>query len=303
MRDIAEECGCGASTVSRWLSKHDIEKRQGKPEPADRRLTDADWLREQYVEQEQSSVDIAEECDCTHQPVLNWLYKHGIKTRACGNPTDQRLTDPEWLREQYVEQKQTTYDIAEKCNCSQMSVRRWLRKHDIKTRGPGAGGGRPTPDQRLTNPEWLREQYVERELSILSIAEKCGCSGTAVSNWLNEHGIGTRPTHPSGKDHPNWRGGYAAYGPGWNSTKRQRVRERDGFSCQDPNCDVTQTEHRDRYGQKLHVHHLMKARDVDDPEERNAMGNLVTLCRDCHMKWEQVAKAGIHPQIEGVTVE
>jgi len=41
----------------------------------------------------------------------------------------------------------------------------------------------------------------------------------------------------------------------------------------------------------------------DDPEERNAAENLITLCRDCHQRWERMAEAGIRPQIDGFTAD
>jgi 5-methylcytosine-specific restriction endonuclease McrA len=62
---------------------------------------------------------------------------------------------------------------------------------------------------------------------------------------------------------------------------------------------VTQSEHIDDHDTKLHVHHLKKARNVSDPEKRNAPENLITLCRDCHQKWEKMADAGLVPELVG----
>jgi 5-methylcytosine-specific restriction endonuclease McrA len=257
---------------------------------------DEEWLREQYVEERRTTVDIAEECGCDDTTVGDWLKRHGIETRRGGVQTPEELTDKEWLREQYVEEGRTTYEIAERCGCSGWTVGTWLERHGIETRR----GGRPTPEE-LTDEKWLREQYVEKERTTAGIADECGCSGVTVGTWLKRHGIETRAIE--GEHHPNWNGGSQPYGSGWNASKRRTVRERDDHTCQDPTCSVTQDDHLDRYDEKLHVHHLIKARDLDDAEERNAAENLITLCRDCHQRWERMAEAGIRPQIDGVTAD
>jgi len=153
----------------------------------------------------------------------------------------------------------------------------------------------PQSDDRLAYPEWLREQYIERERSTREIAEMCGCSPQTISRHLKKHGIDTRDI--VGEYHHNWDGGPAPYGRGWTEPKRRKVRERDDYECQSARCSMTQAEHIDEYGQKLHVHHLHKARDIDDPEERNKMDNLITLCRDCHARWEKIADAGLQPEV------
>jgi predicted HNH restriction endonuclease len=49
-------------------------------------------------------------------------------------------------------------------------------------------------------------------------------------------------------------------------------------------------DHLEEYGRRLDVHHITPAREIDDPDERNAMDNLITLCRGgCHHTWEQMA--------------
>lgn len=92
-----------------------------------------------------------------------------------------------------------------------------------------------------------------------------------------------------GEGSPVWLGGRQNYGPGWNDTKKRKVRIRDQARCQQ--CGRTEPEHLREHGRKHTVHHIQKARDFDDPEERNAMDNLITLCctKECHSKWEKMA--------------
>jgi hypothetical protein len=49
-------------------------------------------------------------------------------------------------------------------------------------------------DERLADPDWLREQYVERDLTSYEIAELCDCTPSTVSRWLQKHGVDTGQT-------------------------------------------------------------------------------------------------------------
>lgn len=99
----------------------------------------------------------------------------------------------------------------------------------------------------------------------------------------------------TGEDHPLWKGGTFPYGSGWTDTKKEQVRERDGRECQ--HCGRGEEEHMELTGMKHSVHHIQKARAVDDPSQRNSMENLVTLCRiapqngdkPCHDMWEEMS--------------
>jgi len=91
----------------------------------------------------------------------------------------------------------------------------------------------------------------------------------------------------TGEGNPNWSGGRANYGHGWNKTKKKAVRRRDGHECQ--SCGMSQEDHLEEHGRKLDVHHIRPARTVGDPEERNAEENLISLCISCHHLWEQMA--------------
>lgn len=100
---------------------------------ADERLTDADWLRERYVERELTTYDIADKCDCSKSSVVRWMRKHGIETRSPSRAADERLTDREWLRRQVHELDKTGTDIAEICDCDSSTVYNWFQHHDIDT--------------------------------------------------------------------------------------------------------------------------------------------------------------------------
>lgn len=80
--------------------------------------------------------------------------------------------------------------------------------------------------------------------------------------------------------------GTVDYGPDWPE-QREKALERDNWICQDPNCDVTDEEHRGMHGQGLDVHHIKKVRLFEKEEDAHRLENLVALCRACHVKWER----------------
>jgi hypothetical protein len=85
----------------------------------------------------------------------------------------------------------------------------------------------------------------------------------------------------------------------WNDSRwqrrRQRVLERDNYRCQTPGCEIDQSDHTNRCGTELHIHHITPRRefvDADghyDAETANALDNLITLCAKHHRFWEQFA--------------
>lgn len=259
---------------------------------------DESWLRKQYVEKQLIASKIADICNCSKKTIYRWLRRHGIDTRDGGSlaerkAADSRLTDCEWLREQYDTQGKSSREIAQEIGCSKGAVQNWLEKHGIPT-----DGQRNDIIEPLSNKQWLRREYVDKGKSGYEIAKACGCSTTSVYKWIREHGIERQYNGKvCGEEHWWYSGGSKPYGRGWNRRKKRSVRSRDGYKCQDPACSVTQDEHLDQYGQKLHVHHLRKARDVEDANERNAKENLITLCRDCHKEWEKIADAGLVPEL------
>ena len=74
------------------------------------------------------------------------------------------------------------------------------------------------------------------------------------------------------------------YGPNWDS-KREEAITRDGGCCTE--CGMAREEHRDRYDQDLHVHHIVPIREIGDYTKANRLDNLTTLCFKCHQLVEQ----------------
>lgn len=200
-KDIGDELGISDTTVRNWLKQHGIDRRsasearaEGNIEP----LHNSDWLHEQYVNEQRSTRNIAEELDVSRSAVSNWLDRHNIEkpvdTDACGKQPAEELKDEEWLREQYVGQERSTYDIADELGVVKTTVAKWMREHSIDFRSPSqrVAKGDISP---LTDEDWLRDQYVNQERSMDNIADDLELSTGAVRSWLERHEIDRRSAH------------------------------------------------------------------------------------------------------------
>lgn len=91
---------------------------------------DEDTLRELYVEQCMTQVEVAEELGASRHTVMNWMDRFGISAEC---ESTLNLRDADWLHTEYVEKDKSMVEIAEHCGCSTESVSRWLSNHGIAT--------------------------------------------------------------------------------------------------------------------------------------------------------------------------
>lgn len=279
--DIAEEMECSRVTVSNWLSKFGIDIRGRQPDSC--ALEDESLSRELYVEQGRSLSGVTEEVGTTVWKVRYWLDRHGIETREPGGSgfAVPELTDADWLRERYLEQGATTVEIADELGCTARTVNAWMHKHDIDCPWKLP----ETAQNKLSNPDWLRWAYEVRDRHVEDIADELRCSTGYLYEQLGRHDI--TGFDMVGEDHPMWNGGEYAYGEGWSEGTREAIRDRDDRECR--LCGMSSDEHHEKHGMKLHVHHIVKARNVERSERRNDHENLITLCATCHVIAEETA--------------
>lgn len=144
---------------------------------------------------------------------------------------------------------------------------------------------------------WLDREYSQNGRAASDIAAQSGCNENNILFWLSKHGIPRRSMKEvrqrkhwgvSGKNNPMF-GRTGAANPRFvdgGSPERQRlyvqgvgreflkaVRVRDEFKC--VRCRAPK-----KGPKSLHVHHIRPW--AGHPEMRFDMGNVVTLCRDCH---------------------
>lgn len=199
-------------------------------------------------------------------------------------PGSKKYRDEETLRRLYHDEWMSTIAIADEFDVSDKTIQYWMKKHGIERRDHTEKTAHP----ELHDADLLREWYHDEGLTTFDIADRIGCEQAPVWQAMNRHGTELRPpvNELNGEDHPSYKHGGAAYGKGWTEEKRERVRERDGRKCRV--CGLSGAAHREKFGQRLHVHHIQPAHTVDDPDYRNSMDNLVTLCHPCHERWEGV---------------
>lgn len=274
---IAEEAGCANPTVGKWLKRHGIPVRsQSEAMGCPVELQNKDWLYEQYVLQNKNMKEIAEELGCGHNTVFEWVKRHNL-TKSC--PTKRRklnykydrLLCKELLYDIYVTQKKSTVEIAALLNCSHASVWQWLNRHNIPTRSVRESR---LSSQELTDPLWLKNEYVINEKTTEEIADDLGCAPQTVLNWLNAHNIDRINAHPCGPNSSAWRGGvsFEPYCPKFNEKRKEKVRDNFNRRCAICGCPEN--------GKKLSVHHI----DYNKMQGCTHGWNLVPLCPNCHSK-------------------
>jgi hypothetical protein len=180
--------------------------------------------------------------------------------------------DAEWLREQYRVQKRSTASIADECDCSKETIRRWLDRHGIGTRSRSEAAtlrAEQHPHTTEAGAEALRKHGVnswdywdedERE----AFRERLSDARTGEDNPM--FGV-------TGEDHPLWNPD-AEYPTIYHTPEWRRVRtkvyERDGYVC---------TVCEDAASGPLHAHHETPLSEGGEPFD---LDNLVTVCAPCH---------------------
>jgi len=152
---------------------------------------DEELLRQKYLDENLSGPEIAEEWGCSARTITNWRHKHGIETKPQNH--GEPWTDGEKLRELYVEERLTTYEIADRFDTSSSTISAALERHGIEARSGGSGleHGQPWHDESN-----LRELYVNQQLTAEEVGERLGCSQSTVLLQLRKFGIPRRHNYP-----------------------------------------------------------------------------------------------------------
>lgn len=164
------------------------------------------------------------------------------------------------------------------------------RKRRVVVQCPGCGEGFEVRYSEVGHKVYCSDECRQSGTNSTElVCEQCGgafratgkyaddarfCSQDCYGAWISANKSGPNSVHWKGGDIPRM------YGPGWGERKRQMVRERDGYEC--TRCGMPDKQHRDEYGQQLHVHHEAPARASTNPAVYNAPRNLRTLCVSCH---------------------
>lgn len=99
----------------------------------------------------------------------------------------QKYDNKDWLKQKYVDEGMNTKEIADMFGVSDETIRRRLRKMDVKMR--------TVNDYTIgeyQDKETLRELYVESELSIPEISNRFDCCTATVMKYVNKFGFEKR---------------------------------------------------------------------------------------------------------------
>lgn len=167
-------------------------------------LGDREWLHQRYVTERLSTVQIGKMIGSNAGAVVCALNRHKIPTRSCSEAAKKGhkgfessfLNDKVWLSNKYIEEKLTTYEIADLANTNQRSVLRALNYHKVETRSlSDAAKNRKSFWRKfniLENREWLYQKYVIEKKSSNDIAEEIGCTGANVLRAISKFKIAVR---------------------------------------------------------------------------------------------------------------
>jgi len=164
-------------------------------------------------------------------------------------------------------------EISEIFDCGISTIHYKMNKCDIQKRtNSDSQKGKKLSD--IT-----RKKISESKKGILPIDNghklDCNCGVCnmmkGISHW-NEESKRKFSKARSGKNHPQWLDGASmrGYGFGFNDELKEKIKERDGFVCQE--CGIPENELK----YVLCVHH------IDYDKNNHNESNLISLCRSCH---------------------
>lgn len=267
---------------------------------------DKNWLKQKYIREEMSMIEIADGIGVSESTICNWVNKHGIESRSISEARElvfeddgSKYRDRDWLRSMYWGEGKSAYEIADMCDVSHSTIQYFLDKNDINTRSQPESTRARNDYPKYYDKDWLTNMYEERGKSTVEIAEDCGVTTAAIRHWIHKHEIEMRSLSEAmvnrgvgGKNHPRWKGGRDYYyGKNWGEMREKAI-QRDSERCQA--CGITRREHRDKYGNDLHVHHITPLSEFESVENANSLDNLITLCHSDHRTWEGIP---VQPQL------
>lgn len=185
--------GCSIEVIARTLgtSRYRVERAVGSS-PAGRadvpyrhrRLYDEAGIPARYEAGESAEV-IAHDVGVSVTAVFDVLHRKGVELRGKAGPHVRSYADVltlAYLRDQYVEKRRGSWDIASEVGCSESTVRNWLRRHGLPVR--------PMADRRraYSFPDCLLDAVAHGTIGLEAAADQVGCSRTEFGRALARSG-------------------------------------------------------------------------------------------------------------------
>ena len=100
--------------------------------------------------------------------------------------------DPQFLKEQYWEERLSVDQIASKFGIERSAIFRSMRKFNISRRTIAEARAIKDENNLYRQDGWLRKHYQQKKLSKDQIAEICGTDSGTITRQLEKHGIPER---------------------------------------------------------------------------------------------------------------
>lgn len=181
---LKQRPGVFAPGSASWSTRSMEDNAPDSKESTDKSWQSEERLRELYVAEGMTMEQVAEELGCSGVTVSKWLTRFGIKTRYQTSGNDCGWRDRQTLERLYFNEGLTTHEIAERLDCSQSVVVKWMRKHRIEARSTA-----DYHEEQWRDEDLLEEMYVEKSMSLSEIADEFGCSRSLVGRYVRRHEI------------------------------------------------------------------------------------------------------------------
>lgn len=138
-------------------------------------------------------------------------------------------------------------------------------------------------------------KYKRSESRFVGATGRKNCSKECLDIWKSksksEYMRANRERF-SGANSWNWKGSCLRKNKSYRGAEwpvlADKIRHRDGRKC--VHCGMTEEEHQRKWSQTLEVHHKIPFHEFTDYKKANRPGNLITLCKSCHMTADRIIK-------------
>lgn len=173
--ECAEHFGCSTTTIEGLLRKYDIPVRNRGNQPLE---VSKNELQRLYVEQGLTTTEVVERLDCHPSTVGKKLKAHNIPTTGPNHGRSLNIPKDDLIR-LYVEEEQTTYQLAERYDCDPTVVERRLRWYGIEPRHTPTGNGEW---QYKYGSNWRKQREKALEKLIFSVRNaECPMKNTKIN--------------------------------------------------------------------------------------------------------------------------
>lgn len=159
-----------------------------------RRYREKEFLEREYINKAKSIKQLADQCNASTSTIYTWLQKHNIRTRSrntLDKGEENEVNDEEYLRRQYWEEEKTIEEIASGVNVATATVIDRMNEFGIerRSRREALANGDLS---KLSNRDFLEDEYHNKGKSLSEIAEDLDLSITSVYRAMDSHGISRR---------------------------------------------------------------------------------------------------------------